>query len=203
MCATAEAVAKFDALLSDIARQNNPREHKRLKFVNCNLLEWELVEQKLQLVLSQQLGPQQKEQLAERLESAMGECRVVECLLALIAHAEEHIDQHEVLLKSVIEMMHEVATLPEDADLLREVVTKCSLMVYDAFGGLCTLKRTISSISLAYQVPYYYDLGEDAGAIRIRSSLLSTYKNLNTIIDDLSALSETLWIIRNYDLLGV
>lgn len=217
MC-TAEAVGKFDTLVADIAKQNNPREHKRLKFVNCNLLEWSLVEQKLLLILAEHLNPAEMVHLAERLECAVGECRVCECLLALIAHVEGYISKHEELLKAVIGMMHEVGSLKEDTDLLKEVVIKCSLMIYDAFHGLCAFKRIITSITTSYQVPYYYDLtlpggnttegpgsrkGSVDGVLRFRSSLLSTYKNLNTIIDDLSTVSEALWIIRNYDLLGV
>lgn len=111
----------------------------------------------------------------------------------------------------------------DDDDFLSNIVNKSSLLIYDSFHGLCAIKRVIRFISKSYkvrlilhwplgvfqlsllslhQVPYYYDIGDDTnGAIRIRSSLLSTYKNLNIIIDDLVTLGDALWVIRNYDLL--
>ena len=68
-------------------------------------------------------------------------------------------------------------------------------MVFDAFHCLTSVKRMLLKISSLYHVPIYYEA--EGMLVAIRPSVLVAHKNLNIIIDDLQALSEALWMVRN------
>lgn len=152
MSISREAVALFEELLDDISKQNNPRPHKRIKFVNRNLLDCKMMESKLQQYFEDHFDEEERYNLAQSLVDAEGECRVCECLLYLIQHVEKRIEKHQGIFCSICEMIQEARNIEDDDDLLAEVVTKCSLLVYDSFHGLCSLKRLIKFISTSYQV---------------------------------------------------
>lgn len=64
------------------------------------------------------------------------------------------------------------------------------------------MRKKIIDIVKVYHVPMYYDT-DDGRSISMRSSLLTTYKNLNVVIDDFAILSEALWFVRHYHYLEV
>ncbi|KAI2808042.1 hypothetical protein BLOT_005984 [Blomia tropicalis] len=193
-----DVVSRFDEILIDIS-QNNPREHKRLRFVNKNMIDLSLVETKLNNYLEANLSVEQLTELSQNLDGCDEESRLCEYLLQLIHHSEERIDRHVELFQEVCNVVRRMVS-ESDSEMVEYVVEKCSLMIYDSFHFLCEVKRLIADVSAIYQVPYYFETGDST--IRLRSSLLSTYKNLNVIIDDMVTLSETLWVLRNFDSLS-
>ncbi len=62
------------------------------------------------------------------------------------------------------------------------------------------MRKKIIEIGKVYHVPVYYDT--DGRSISLRSSLMTTYKNLNVVIDDFAILSEALWFVRHYHYFG-
>lgn len=195
-----EALEVFDQVLQNISDKCNPRPHKRLKFVNRNVLELSQLEQKLYEYFQVNVNPKQLQDLLKCLNGVNGESRICEYLVALIQHSEERIDRHVDLFKEVLNVLKKAKELKCGDQILEEVAEKCSLMLYDSFHFLCDVKRMLAEVAQVYQVPYYYET--EAGNIRLRSSMLSTYKNLNTIIDDLQTLNEALWFVRHYESLA-
>lgn len=195
-----EAIKMFDEILQDISSINSPREHKRLKFVNRNMMELELVEQKLNDYFQINLTPEQLNEFMRSIKDVVGESRICEYLVQLIKHGEERVERHVELFQEICNVIRKVREIDSNDHLREDVVEKCSLMIYDSFHFLCDVKRIMSEVAAVYQVPYYYEV--EQGNIRLRSSMLSTYKNLNTVIDDLQTLNEALWFVRHYDSLS-
>lgn len=184
---TLQALGQIPSLLEDIHKKGS-REHKRLKFVNKSLLEDVVVEGKLQSYAVAHMSPAQLERLRARLTNCEGEARVVECLLELIHQAKERIEVHKALFKAVIRLLEETRAKCDDEEIALMTVEKCSLMIFDSFHFLAIVKHALGGVTNVYHVPYYYQ--SDGVTFRIRSSLLTTFKNLNMIIDDLQALSK-------------
>lgn len=183
-------LAHFESSLKAFSRR--PRDHKRIRFVNRTLLEKPLVETKLQNYLEANLSPERMAKLTERLEDCDGECRIVEMLVDLVYLAEQRIEQQSQLFVAIRGLMRRVAQTEGD---IEDIVTKCALMVFDAFHCLTSVKRMLLKISSLYHVPIYYEA--EGMLVAIRPSVLVAHKNLNIIIDDLQALSEALWMVRN------
>lgn len=91
----------FEEMLDDIGKQNNPRPHKRLKFLGRELLEWQLVEVQLLSFFEKHFDEVERLNLLDSLTGAEGECRVCECLLALMYHAEKRIDKHQEVFSGI------------------------------------------------------------------------------------------------------
>lgn len=189
------ALVKFDSILDQIWADNNPRKHKRLKFVNRSLVQLDLVEHKLTAYLEENLPAEQLDKLHQALMGCEGETRICEYVLELIRFGEQRCDEHVHLFTEIKELMQKAGQVKASQQVVESIAEWCSLAIYDSMQFLVMVKRVIAQLAAIYHVPYYYET--EQCKLRMRASLLSTYKNLNTIIDDLQALNEALWMVRN------
>lgn len=154
----------------------NPR-HK-LRFVNQSIIPYEDIELSLVEYLKSNLTVEQFQSVELRLADLVDECRICELLYELIEHSETTMDRHVALFDEMLELIFKIRDMEYDGSSFKEMaIDKCALLIY--------------------HVPYFYDTSE--GSIRLRSSVLTTYKNICTVIDDFSILNETLWYVRHYN----
>ncbi|KAJ6224049.1 hypothetical protein RDWZM_002594 [Blomia tropicalis] len=174
----------------------NPR-HK-LRFVNQSIIPYEDIELSLIEYLKSNLTVEQFQSVELRLADLVDECRICELLYELIEHSETTMDRHVALFDEMLELIFKIRDMEYDGSSFKEMaIDKCALLIYDSFAVLRSMRKKLMEISRTYHVPYFYDTSE--GSIRLRSSVLTTYKNICTVIDDFSILNETLWYVRHYN----
>lgn len=199
MSSTVEGLSVFSDILVELVNRNASKPPKRLKFINQSLMDYDEIERSMLQFFDLNMTPDEYKQVVKNTSELVGESRVCELILALINHSEEHMDRHVEMFEEVLSVIHKVQEMdPETSTNFAEsAIDKCSLLIYDSYQILRVIRKKFAEIARVYHIPYFYDT--DEASIRFRSSLLTTYKNLNTVMDDFAVLNEALWYIRHYE----
>ena len=194
-----EGLALFNDILLELVNKPDAKQPTRLKFVNQSIQPYSETIKNLMDYLETNLSSEQFDDLCKRINDLNEESQLCEMILELVRHSEEHMDRHMELFDEILQVVHKIQNMDRNnsEQFAESAIDKCCLLIYDSFQILRCIRKKIIEISKLYHVPYFYDTEEVT--IRFRSSLLTTYKNLNTVMDDFSILNEALWYVRHYE----
>lgn len=193
----------FPEILRELFYQRTPQTklqtpQYKLKFVNRSLCPYKQIEQDLSHYLKVNINPEKYQVVMERIKNYTQESCICELILELIRFIEANLDIYTSLFEEMIMVVEQVRQMDSsDYEFKHEVVNKCSLMMYDSIAVLRSMRKQVVQLARVYHVPIYYDLENDK-SVHFRSSLLRTYKNLLTIMNDFFILNEAFWIIRHH-----
>ena len=203
---------------SNYEQKQKPLGKQRLRFINQSVCDYDKIVANLIDYFKINLPLKEFEPLKEKIDKIIDEeCKICELIMYLIRQTESDIDENAKMFEQVLVFLAEIPqTVREnlmemnnndndhenklDDDIrfkIQFAINQLSLMVYDSIQMLQSIMDKLIEICNLYHIPYYYETNDYY--IKFRRSILITYENLCTIIEDFQTLSYSLWMVRHYE----
>lgn len=202
--ASLESIQQFGSILEEVIGTNAVTRPpgRRLRFTNQSLQAYEKTERDLVKFFEDNLSADEFRALnTDAQEQLDEESRLCDLIIHLIGYCENLMDQQVDLFQEVLNTVHQVQemdfSVSDNGKFAESAVNKTSLLIYDTFQIMRSARKRVIEVARVYHVPYCYETRQFN--YRLRSSLLTTYKNLNTVMDDFGTLNDALWYVRHFD----